>query len=172
MEFYSTMLPIVKLTCIKVSDPAHQRYGQHLSQSDINKLVKPSDETFQQVHDWLYENDIKDSQLDYSPAKDWITIDLPVESVERLLDTKYSMFEHSEDNSYIIRTPEWSLPRHLHEHIRTIQPTNSFFRPIPKRATLKTIPSGEDIVLPMNIISSSNKLTVAEACDVNVRAIV
>lgn len=66
--------------------------------------------------------------MDYTPAKDFITVTLPVEQIERLLDTEYSVYQHEEEGTYVVRTPSWSLPRHLHEHIDTIQPTNSFFR--------------------------------------------
>lgn len=88
------------------------------------------------VHDWLLDNGIESHQLGYSPAKDWISVKLPVSKVEELLDTEYSTYEHV-DGSKIVRTPAWSLPRHLHEHISTIQPTTSFFRAAPRKSTLK-----------------------------------
>ena len=64
--------------------------------------------------------------------------------VERLLDTKYSIYEHL-DGDRIIRAPKWSLPKHLHQHIETIQPTNSFFRPAGRRKMLKTIKPLEEV---------------------------
>jgi tripeptidyl-peptidase-1 len=100
--------------------------------------VKPTDEALGLVHDWLADNGIASSHLEYSPAKDWIRISLPVNAVENLLDTKYSVYAH-EDGGYLVRTPSWSLPIHLHEHINVIQPTNSFFRPRQQASTAKTI---------------------------------
>lgn len=44
-----------------------------------------------------------------------------------MLDTKYAVYRH-EDGSELVRTPKYSLPVHLHDHIDTIQPTNSWFR--------------------------------------------
>ena len=73
-------------------------------------------------------------------------------------------YQHQEDGSLLIRTPQWSLPQSLHAHISTVQPTNSFMRTIPKRSTLK---------LPTRPISSSIQedpaplpkgATVAQAC--------
>jgi len=150
-----------------VSDPFHERYGQHLSADEVNELVKPADETLDQVHDWLHDCGVDGSQLEYSNAKDWIKVTLPVKDVERLLDTKYSIFKHN-DGAYIVRTSQWSLPLHLHEHIETIQPTNSFFQPKPKRTTLKTVKVAG---LDQNMIDegahpSSNKATVAQVCNV------
>jgi len=108
-----------------VSDPSHSRYGQHLSVEEVKDLVKPDEETLELVHEWLYDNGILN--VNYSPAKDWIHIYIDVESAERLLDTKYSVFEH-DDGAVLVRTSEWSLPAHLHERIDTIQPTTSFMR--------------------------------------------
>ena len=88
-------------------------------------LVKPSDESLKLVHEWLDAHGVAPSQ--YSSAKDWITLSLPVETVEQLLDTEYHTYEHK-DGARVVRTPEWSIPRHLHGHIDTIQPTTSFFR--------------------------------------------
>ncbi|KAI1145207.1 tripeptidyl-peptidase 1 precursor [Nemania diffusa] len=109
----------------EVSDPAHSKYGQHLSVDEVEELVKPTQETSDLVHEWLGDNGIVPSS--YSAAKDWINVAIPVSDIERLLDTEYHIFEHT-DGSKVARAPSWSLPRHLHSHIDTIQPTNSFFR--------------------------------------------
>lgn len=114
----------------KVSDPSHTRYGQHLSPEDITELIKPSDEGLDLVHEWLLTNGV--DKFDYSPAKDWVNIHISVKDAERLLDTRYSVFQH-EDGTTIVRTPEWSLPSHLLDHVDTIQPTNSFMRTTPQK---------------------------------------
>jgi tripeptidyl-peptidase-1 len=98
---------------------------------EVNELVKPTADALELVHEWLAEHGVEASRLKYSPARDWITVRLPVSQIELLLDTEYSTFVHEEDGSKVVRAPKWSLPRHLHEHIVTIQPTNSFFRPKP-----------------------------------------
>jgi tripeptidyl-peptidase-1 len=118
------------------------------------------------VHDWLLDHNITANTLRYSPAKDWIKVTLSIESVERLLDTNYSLFEH-EDGSQIVRAPEWSLPVHLHEHVETIQPTNSFFRARPKKSTLKVSSFDEEFNQEQTapLLIGANP-TVAEACNV------
>lgn len=129
------------LTGRTVSDPDHARYGQHLSVDEVNELVKPSDETFELVHEWLEAKGIKIDQLEYTPARDTIKISLPVSAVEDLLQTRYSVFKH-EQGDHAVRAPEWSLPQHLHEHIDSIQPTNSFLRASNLKSTFK--PTGGD----------------------------
>jgi tripeptidyl-peptidase-1 len=37
------------------------------------------------------------------------------------------MYVHN-DGSTLVRTSEWSLPEHLHNHVDLVQPTTSFFR--------------------------------------------
>jgi tripeptidyl-peptidase-1 len=99
------LLGLTVISCT-VSDPKHHRYGQHLSQADINDLIKPSDKCLSQIHDWLLDNDIVEDQLKYSPAKDWIKVTLPVASIEKLLNTSYYVFKH-EDGTQLVRAPEW-----------------------------------------------------------------
>ncbi|CAG8974177.1 hypothetical protein HYALB_00011785 [Hymenoscyphus albidus] len=115
----------------EVSNPAHPRYGKHLSIDHIYDLVKPAEETLDLVHEWLLTNGVH--AMNYSPAKDWISVQIDVASAEALLDAEYSVYQH-EDGSVLVRTEKWSLPKHLHEHVDTIQPTTSFMRTKPQKS--------------------------------------
>lgn len=121
---------ILEKHVVEVSNPSHARYGQYLSASEIKDLIAPSDDTIDLVNAWLLDHGISTPTL--SPTKDWISVILPIDKIEELLDTTYSTFRHT-DGSTLVRAPEWSLPEHLHEHVDVIQPTNSFFR-VSKRA--------------------------------------
>ena len=116
---------VIEAHLLEISDPKHSRYGQHLSTAEIHEIVSPAEESIALVHAWLEEHDITNTV--YSPAKDWVSIVVPIEKAEQLLQTSYRTYGHS-DGSTISRTPEWSLPLHLHEHIDVVQPTTSFFR--------------------------------------------
>ncbi|KAK6596575.1 Pro-kumamolisin [Botrytis cinerea] len=152
----------------EVSDPDHHRYGQHLSADEVNDLVKPSDETHNLVHEWLQDNNIEPASLEYSPAKDWIKVTISIEDIESLLDTEYSTYQH-EDGEYIVRTPEWSLPLHLHDHIDTIQPTNSFFRPRAVAKTMKKINEAAEYeaLAPSTYKPPTVGQTAADVCNVS-----
>ncbi|KAF2149201.1 subtilisin-like protein [Myriangium duriaei CBS 260.36] len=147
----------------EVSDPTHKRYGQHLSSSDVHDLIRPSEDSLKLVQDWLQENAVEPTKLSYSAAKDWIIASLPVSQIERLLDTKYHVYGH-EDGDMMVRTPEWSLPEYLHDHIDTIQPTNSFYRASPKGRNLKSVPKTADTGSTFHPVYLSNP-TVANACN-------
>ncbi|KAF2424879.1 subtilisin-like protein [Tothia fuscella] len=126
---------------LQVSDPSHERYGQHLSASEIHSIITPLDKTLELVSDWLTSNNVFDFQ--HNTAKDWISVTLPIEKAEGLLQTKYYIFEHKHDGSTVARAPEWSLPVHLHEHIDVVQPTNSFFRPTPRAPIMHEVKESE-----------------------------
>jgi tripeptidyl-peptidase-1 len=132
-----------------VSDPKHPRYGQYLTGDEVNQLIQPTNDTIDAIHEWLHDNNITSERLRYSPAKDWISVTLPVDAAEKLLDTRFSVFVH-EDGSHLVRTAQYSLPAHLHGHVQTIQPTTTFFRPRTKKS-LKNIPGtdsfGSDLEL-------------------------
>jgi tripeptidyl-peptidase I len=147
----------------EVSVPSHRRYGQHLTIDEVNELVRPTENALELVHDWLSQYGIDTSQLRYSPARDWIKVRLPVNQIERLLHTEYSIFVHEEDDIEIVRTLEWSLPRHLHDHIVTIQPTNSFFRPNPVAKLSKPF-EGVPIT---SIPPAPANATISAACNVS-----
>lgn len=130
----------------------------------MDELIKPKDETLTQVHDWLCGSGITKDQLEYSHAKDWIRVTLTVLDVEDLLDTRYSVFRHK-DGSHVVRAPEWSLPMHLHEHIETIQPTNSFFQPRAKRSTLMRLPAVEEVQSGTSPDVSASKDAISQSCN-------
>ena len=94
--------------------------------------MRPTDDALEAVHHWLEEHGITTDHITYTPAKDWMKVSLPVSAVEELLDTEYSVWEHH-DGSTMARTESWSLPLHIHEHISTIQPTNSWARLNPRK---------------------------------------
>lgn len=107
----------------EVSDPDHHRYGQHLSADEVSALVAPSEHSLNAVHDWLEDNNVRLDQVEYTPAKDWVVVALPVSEIEQLLDTEYHLYENDAGDR-IVRTPQYSLPKSLHSHIDVIQPTN------------------------------------------------
>ena len=125
----------------------------------MNELIKPTDDALDLVHEWLEANGIV--YASYSPAMDWINIQINVKTAERLLDAEYFVFKH-EDGTELIRAPEWSLPRHLHEHVDAIQPTTSFMRAI-KRADVADTP----IPFPYPGLHNPTSPALKKVCTVN-----
>jgi tripeptidyl-peptidase I len=113
------------------------------------------------VHEWLLDHDVEQWELQYSASKDFIKLSLPVADVERLLDTKYSIFEHV-DGTRLVRTPEYSLPVHLHEHVTVITPTNQFLRNDPMSKDIRVHPGSHP--LPPLVPEPTNS-SVAAVCN-------
>lgn len=95
---------------------------------------------------------------------DWITVNINVKTAERLLDTEYYVFVN-DDGSALIRAPEWSLPKHLHEHVDAIQPTTSFMRPI-KRTELDEAAAAV-IPFPYPGLTDPTSAELKKVCTVN-----
>ena len=63
---------VIEQHLLKVSNPSHANYGQHLTAEEVNNIIAPSRETENLVEDWLLDNDITD--LNYNPAGDWSVV--------------------------------------------------------------------------------------------------
>src|SRR6266550_1828850 len=79
--------PTLERHLYEVSDPTHARYGQHLSKEEVEDLVAPYPHSLNAVNDWLSTYGLGEDHIDRSPAKDWITITIPLSLVEEMLDT-------------------------------------------------------------------------------------
>ncbi|KAJ4496871.1 tripeptidyl peptidase A [Lentinula lateritia] len=119
----------------EISDPDHERYGQHLSKSEVETLISPQDQSIQLVTEWLHVHGIEDTNISRTPAQDWIVVTLPISLAEKMLDTNYYVWQH-DDGDFTIRTTSYNLPEHLFNHIDLIQPTTMFARLSNMKTTL------------------------------------
>ena len=139
------------------------------------------------MEEWLHGHGITAEKSEYSPALDWITLHLPISIAENLLQTRYSEFWHEESRISAIRAPEWSLPEHLHDHIESIQPTNSFLyaptsiidfprsrdvnrgdvdnQPTPKGLNQLAETFSDEPSQSLNLNNLPSDLTVSQACN-------
>ena len=87
---------VLEKNLYEVSDPAHERYGQHLSKSEVEALVAPHPESLDLVNEWLSTFGVNEDSLLRSPARDWVTLKVPVSLAEKMLDTvnfKFNSFK-------------------------------------------------------------------------------
>ncbi|EIW56212.1 subtilisin-like protein [Trametes versicolor FP-101664 SS1] len=114
----------------KVSDPKSPQYGQHLSKSEVEKLVAPSSAAVDAVNAWLQQNSLNGTAL--SPSGDWVGFEVPVGKANTLFNANFSVFEHGTSGKQAIRTMLYSLPPSLQGHVDLIHPTTSFPAPVAK----------------------------------------
>ncbi|KAJ7631798.1 family S53 protease [Mycena rosella] len=112
----------------KVSDPASEVYGRHLTLEEVAEFVKPTDETHAAVFSWLSENHINAKSV--TPAGDMLEIKIPVSQANDLLSAKFSVFTHVRTGKAIIRTLQYSLPTPLTQHVEFVHPTTIFAPPL------------------------------------------
>ncbi|KAH9947181.1 tripeptidyl peptidase A [Amylocystis lapponica] len=134
----------------EVSDPFHERYGAHLSKEDVELLVAPHPESIDAVNEWLAAHGIFEQDITRSPAKDWVTVVVPVKLAEKMLDTEYHVWVHDDTGHTLVRTTAYSLPETLHTHIDVIQPTTAFSR-FTNQATTYRFSESHDAVVDPNV---------------------
>ncbi|KAJ7173519.1 peptidase S8/S53 domain-containing protein [Mycena filopes] len=111
----------------EVSDPAHERYGQHLSKEEVDALVAPHPDSVEAVESWLQHHGINPADAHFrSGGGEWITIRVSVAQAERMLGTTYGVYTHAASGSSVVRTMEYSLPQELHSHVDVVTPTTYF----------------------------------------------
>ncbi|KAJ7869868.1 family S53 protease [Mycena olivaceomarginata] len=115
----------------KVSDPASEFYGKHLTLEEVVKFVKPTNDTLAAVSNWLSDNNIDAKRV--TPAGDMLEIKIPVSQANDLLSAQFSVFTHSKTGRKIIRTLQYSLPAPLTQHVEFFHPTTIFAPPLNSR---------------------------------------
>ncbi|KAH6916261.1 peptidase S8/S53 domain-containing protein [Coprinopsis sp. MPI-PUGE-AT-0042] len=107
---------------LEVSDPSHTRYGQHLEKEDVEEYLIPEPTTLSLVQSWLSSHTASPVEA----TNDWITLNIPIATAEKMLHTTYNTYHHRLSNATIIRTLSYSLPSILNNHINVISPTTYF----------------------------------------------
>ncbi|KAJ7639343.1 subtilisin-like protein [Roridomyces roridus] len=143
-----------------VSDPEHERYGEHLSKEEVEELVAPHPESVNAIDEWLASHGIE-GNIGHSPAGDWLTIRIPLSKAEEMLNTKYHVWQHT-DGEYLVRTTFYSLPAAVYDHVDLIQPTTLFGRFKPQNSSLTSPIHVEN--LP-TLVDRATGLTVNASCN-------
>jgi tripeptidyl-peptidase-1 len=150
----------------EVSDPAHEKYGQHLSKEEVDALVAPHPDSVEAVESWLQHHGI--NPTDCSSAGEWMTIRVTVAQAERMLDTKYGVYNHAASGSSVVRTMGYSLPTELHSHIDVITPTTYFSTMRSMRSTSFIQPQTSANVDTDSFATEISPLAVPASCGTTV----
>ncbi|KZV99461.1 family S53 protease [Exidia glandulosa HHB12029] len=141
---------------MRVSDPASEFFGQHLSQAEVNAFLGPTPETKSAVNAWLAENGIKTKTV--SPAGDWIEFTLPVKQANELFDADFTVFKHNADGSEAVRTLQYSLPVDLQDKIAVLSPGVSF----------GAMSKGPKVKRQLGKVSLAKRQSVPAGCDTTI----
>src|SRR6266702_2708584 len=104
------------------------RYGAHLSEEEVAKLVAPPPDTLELVHSWLAYHGLQSSSISTTHGGNWLTITgVLVSQANELLGASYQLYRHAgTNNTAILCTVGYALPTVLHAHVQTVAPTTFF----------------------------------------------
>ncbi|KAF8903507.1 peptidase S8/S53 domain-containing protein [Gymnopilus junonius] len=124
---------------MEISDPTHARYAQHLTKEETDAFLAPHADSTAVVEEWLFFHGIDTSSTQRSDAGDWIKLQVSVDQAERMLGTKYNVYQHEPSGEQVVRTLSYSLPKELHSHVDVVAPTTYFgtLRSMKKRNVLQ-----------------------------------
>ncbi|RDB15869.1 putative tripeptidyl-peptidase SED2 [Hypsizygus marmoreus] len=112
---------------METSNPTHPRYGQHLSKAEAESLVAPHPNSVAVVDAWLEHHGIAPEDVIHrSGGGDWVTVRVSVAQAERMLGTKYNVYNHPASSQQVVRAMSYSLPREIHSHVDVVAPTTYF----------------------------------------------
>ena len=109
-----------------VSQPTSPNYGKHWTPADVTTAFRPTTASMEVVHNWLVGNEIDSSRITRAKSGAWVSLNATVAEAERLLDTEYFVYQHSDGSTYLACKDAYHLPMHVSEHVDLVTPTLHF----------------------------------------------
>ncbi|EJD49915.1 subtilisin-like protein [Auricularia subglabra TFB-10046 SS5] len=129
---------------LEAATPGRPKFRRWLSKAQVEAYARPSDESLRAVTNWLNKNGLNATSL--TGSSDWMSISVPVSTANKMLNTTFARFVHTETGTQLVRTLEYSLPEAVAPHIRLVHPTTSFNSPLrPGPQILPVIPETQDL---------------------------
>lgn len=104
------------------ADPASPNFGQHWSPEDVIEAFRPSQQTEEEVREWLVRSGIPAKRISHSDNKGWFAFYATAEEAEKLLYTEFHEYEDSVTGGVIPACDEYHLPKHIRQHVDYITP--------------------------------------------------
>lgn len=120
-------LELLTETLLKVSDPRHKRYGQHLSKEQVDTMVAPTAAAMSSVKQFALSH-AGVSHCEESSSGDMIRCTVTVNAAEELLQVQMYNYVHPKmPNTTVIRAANhYSLPASVSKHLDFVAPVNRF----------------------------------------------
>jgi tripeptidyl-peptidase-1 len=117
-----------------ITHPSSENYGKHLTQDEVIDLFAPQEESITAVREWLVQSGVNGTRIKHYKTKGWLSIDMPVREAEKLFQTQYHEVEHQ--GTIRLGCDEYSVPKHIQEHIDYITPGVKLSPPLRKRSVV------------------------------------
>jgi tripeptidyl-peptidase-1 len=86
----------------------------------------PSEESVEAVTAWLVASGVLEKKIFRSQSQGWLEFHATAAEAEHLLDTEYFLYKHEFSGQSHIACSEYSLPKHVQDHVDFITPTLHF----------------------------------------------
>ena len=130
--------------------------------------MAPHPDSVEAVNSWLEFHHIDPlNAVHRSGSGDLVTLRIPVELAEKMLNAKYNIYRHTTSGEEIVRTLSYSLPKELHDHIDVVSPCTYFgtVRSMKKTSSLHSESTLHNIVRDTSSNPSpSCNTTITPAC--------
>jgi tripeptidyl-peptidase-1 len=108
---------------LAVSDPRSERYGKHLTNDEVHRMVAPLPEDVATVKAFLQSHGVRG--IEATPNADFISAKVPVRLAEQMLQAKYEVMHHQASNTTLHRTISgYALPAEVARVVDLVAPTN------------------------------------------------
>ena len=106
-----------------VADPESPNFGKHWTPEQVANMFAPAKETSDRTVEWLVGSGIEEARLKHSKGRNWIEFSGTVEEAERLFNTEYHVYKHTDSKGFRIACDSYSLPQSVRKHVDFVMPT-------------------------------------------------
>ena len=104
------------------SHPDSPNYGKFWSQQQVIEAFQPSEETINNVLQWLIEGGIDHKTITHSDNRGWLAFHATANQTERLLNAQYYVYEDKITGHRMPACEAYYVPERIHKHIDYITP--------------------------------------------------
>eukprot|EP01112_Ceratiomyxa_fruticulosa_P013379 TRINITY_DN3762_c0_g1_i5.p1 TRINITY_DN3762_c0_g1~~TRINITY_DN3762_c0_g1_i5.p1 ORF type:complete len:699 (-),score=146.51 TRINITY_DN3762_c0_g1_i5:100-2196(-) len=108
-------LDVLDQTFWDVSNPKHERYGQFLTRSEVDRMVAADPQSVQRVVNWLFSEGL--TANDIQIFADFIAVRTKVSIAERIFETSFFEFQSPKGKKILRIKGEASVPNHIADDI-------------------------------------------------------
>jgi tripeptidyl-peptidase-1 len=135
----------------EVSDPAHPKYGKHLSLKQVADLVSPSQAVVNKVIAWLASHGV--TKYSIPVTQDFVKVTVTAKKASDLLATTFHQFMHINTGKTTVRAIQpYSLPEDIAPHVDFVGGVHRF----PQMNRLKYRTDMDVDVVPKAMAPTSN----------------
>ena len=131
-----TNLEVLERVLNDVSDPSSPNYGDYMTFKEMAEIVHGRPESVAAVLRTLNSVGVKDDDVEFTLAKEYATVHIPVSTVEKLFQADMSVYVRG--GRKLIRSKTFTLPESISDHVDFVSGVDHF----PPMNLIYPVPAG------------------------------